>query len=175
MNSGSKAQAAAKSATCFIVVALVVLAAGCGGGSGSAGFHVVDIFLEPTPAETDVPGADYNIKVSLTIEFSDEVDLASLVAPGNVNLDLKGIRDGRTALSIPGTFRALPDLKTAFFISDENFDEVMRPRAGETIEYTIEIVGSGSSPVTSAAGEALDGDEDGSAGGDYTETFEVFG
>lgn len=174
MNLGSRAQTAAKSAVCLIVVALVVLAAGCG-GSGSAGFQVVDIFLEPTPAEADVPGADYNIKVSFTIEFSDEVDVASLRAPGNVNLDLKGTRDGRTTIDIPGTFRALPDLKTAFFISDENFDEVMRPRAGETIAYTIEIVGTGSSPVTSAAGEALDGDADGSAGGDYTETFEIFG
>ena len=175
MNHGSRAQIAAKSAACFAVVALVVLAAGCGGGSGSSGFQVVDIFLEPTPAETDVPGADYNIKVSFTIEFSDDVDVASLQAPGSVNLDLKGTRDGRTTIDVPGTFRALPDLKTAFFISDENFDEVMRPRAGETIAYTIEIVGTGSSPVTSAAGEALDGDGDGSAGGDYTETFEIVG
>jgi len=137
-------------------------------------FQVLKVSMK-TP--TWVTPSDYTYKVALTIEFNHQVDITKFSAPGTVRIDLKGTRDGRTALNVAGIFKQSPDLKTVVFISDKSLSDLIKPGAGENIEYTLIISGTtaGIGAVTDKNGQILDGDADGKPGGDYKKVFEVVG
>jgi hypothetical protein len=122
-----------------------------------------------------VPVNDYNGKVVLAITFSTQFNTSALTAPGTVDIDLKGLHDGRTALNVAGTFRIKPGSNpinypiTVVFISNQSLTELINPKAGENIEYSITI----SETLKSISGNLLDGDVDGHPGGNYRLVFEV--
>lgn len=158
-------------ARCLLLAAVLAISTGC----VPPGFHVSNVSLE-RPSWV-VPPDQYQYKVVVATSFNRAVDQTSFSAPGTVKIGLKGMRDGRTVSNIAGAFQVSADSKTVVFISDQTLGELINPGAGENIQYSITVVGTdvGAGAVADSTGEALDGDEDGQPGGDYSETIEVVG
>jgi hypothetical protein len=102
-------------------------------------------WLEPQ----DVEG-----KVVVTMTFHHAVTPSILNAPGTVNIDVKGLTNGRSASSVSGTFRFSKDARTAVFISDRTLVELIHPEANENIEYRVTLMASdrGAGAFNTAAG-----------------------
>ena len=158
---------------CFLLISFLVLAISCG-NNGVKGFHVSNITFK---APTWVPEYEYTFKYVVTVSFNRAVDKTTFKAPGTFNIDLKGMKYGKTASKIAGTFKFSKDLMTVVFISDKTGSELIDPQAGENVQYTITLIGNnvGSGVIADSSGEALDGDVDGKPGGDYKAVREVVG
>lgn len=163
--------------TCFLLVILLWCLQGCG-----PGFRVSKVSLGP-PDDISTYGlttASYTYKVTMLLQFNRAIKQSTLNAPGTAWIDLKGTHDGRTVKKIDGTFyfSGPADVAAeAFFISQKTLSELINPGPGENIVYTITLLGTsaGAGMITDANGEALDGDADGTPGGNYVETIEVVG
>ena len=72
---------------------------------------------------------------------------------------------------------ASQDSKSAVFISDQTRTDLIHPRSGETIQYSIKLIGTsaGSGTIHTPSGDVLDGDSNGVPGGDYIKMIEVVG
>ena len=81
-------------------------------------------------------------RVVVTMTFNHAVTASMLTAPNTVNIDLKGLTNGRSASSVSGTFRVSKDSHTAVFISDRTLAEIIQPEANENIEYRVTLMAS---------------------------------
>jgi hypothetical protein len=122
------------------------------------------------PVAMQTSSQDFEIdgsKIKIRVTFTRAVDMSSLVAGTNVilvteqdaNADIN-ITSGSTAADIVIT--SVADNGDLLTFDPDGF-------------FTLRLVGSGASPIQSSDGEALDGDSDGSAGGDYETTFVLIG
>jgi hypothetical protein len=82
---------------------------------------------------------DVEGRVIVTMTFKHAVTPSIFNAPSTVNIDLKGLTNGRSASSVSGTFRFSKDSRTAVFISDRTLVELIQPEANENIEYRVTL------------------------------------
>lgn len=153
-----------KTALRVALMSMLLLLAGC--GQAATGLQVSNVSLWPP---SWVERADYVKKVAVAITFNQAVDESSVSAPGTLQIDVRGSLTGNTASSLPGTVQFSTDSKTAVFISDETLDDLIEYQEGETVNYTITVIGTTTgSGVADSSGIALDGDADGNPGGNYS-------
>lgn len=134
-----------------------------GGGDGAAG---------GPPAVTSVSVSANDILTVLptriTVTFSAEMD-PTLVTGSTVVLERSGgdgsFGEGNEAAIMPASVALVPNARTA----------TMDLNGVASIDdtYRITVVGTGGSAVADTAGELLDGDGDGGAGGDHVVIFVV--
>lgn len=122
------------------------------------------LVLFPLPLQTS--SEDFEVsddKLKITVTFSDEVNLDSLLP--RINVILVTELDANADITIaPGT--------TAFDIvitSVDDYDDLLTLDPDGV--FTLRLLGSDPHSVTNTAGEILDGDADGYAGGNYETTF----
>jgi hypothetical protein len=132
--------------------------------TGGCPFQVIS----PTALQTT--SQDYQIvgdKIQITVVFSDAVDMSSLVAGTNVilvteqdaNADIT-IAAGTTVADIVIT--SVDDYDDLLIFDSDGF-------------FSLQLLGSGTSPIMSTGGRTLDGDGDGTGGGDYETGFVLIG
>ena len=129
-----------------------VFVAGCG---GSLQVSVPDA-NQVSSQEFSIVDGQYVIEIT----FTDDVDFAS-ISP-QVNARFTFPKDSNAPVTVAQGSSA----KIAVFTTGEDVCE-FTPDCG----FSVTLQGSGSSPIKSSSGDALDGDADGSAGGDYTTGF----
>ena len=157
---------------CFILLcSFLTIYIGCG-----SGFHVSNI----TVGRADWVNPPAGFKATIIFRFNRSVAQSSLNTPGTVQISVTGTHDGRTVSNITGTFIPNGTWGTASeiaFVTDKTLSELINPQAGENIEYSIKLIGTsvGAGGVTDANGEGLDGDENGTPGGNYTKVIMVVG
>jgi hypothetical protein len=127
-------------------------------------------FVVVFPEALQTSSQDFDLvdnKVEIRVAFNRAVDMSSLIAGTNVILEME--TDANADITIdPG--------ETTRDIVITSVDD-----AGDLCVYnpdcffTLHLRGSGANPIRDADGEALDGDRDGSAGGDYETTFVIIG
>jgi hypothetical protein len=138
-----------------LLIALALLATGCGGA-----------FQVSAPEANQVSSQEFSVvgdKYEIEIVFTKDVDLASISPQVNARFTFP------LDSNAPMTVGAGSDSKTAVFTTVGTVGEVCEftPDCG----FSVTLQGSGSAPIKSSDGDALDGDNDGSAGGDYTTAF----
>jgi len=114
---------------------------------------------------------DGNGRLVITITFNEPVKQSSVVV--GKTLIVSGQADNNAA----GTLAWSPDGKTVTFTSTKTLDQLISPRSTTDAFFTLTIIGtdSGQGAVTDASGNRLDGDYDGTAGGDYKMSFTLIG
>ncbi len=154
-----------KTALRVALMSMLLLLASCGGEAATE-LQVSSVSLWPP---NWVQRADYVKKVAVAITFNRAVDESSISAPGTLQIDVRGSLTGNTASTLPGTVQFSGDSKTAVFISDETLADLIDYQEGETVHYTITVIGTTTgSGVADSNGMALDGDADGNPGGNYS-------
>jgi hypothetical protein len=115
--------------------------------------QVVDISIG-APEWLELP--DVESRVVVTMTFNQAVTPPILSTPGAVNIDLKGLTNGRSASSVSGTFRFSKDSRTAVFTSERTLLELIQPEANENIEYRVTFMASdrGTGASSTAVGGA---------------------
>lgn len=119
--------------------------------------------LQTTSQDFEIDGT----KIKITVTFSGAVDMNSLVARTNVilvtekdtNADVT-IAPGSVAASIIIT--SVDDIGDLLTFDSDGF-------------FSLRLLGSGASPIRSSDGETLDGDGNGTAGGNYETGFVILG
>jgi len=155
----------------FSVVVLLGIACASSLLAANGTFRVVEVWSGNSPCVRQVP---HGYQFTLQITFNHKPDIASLSAPGTVRIHIKGTEDGRTALNVAGRFVECPGSpNVVLWISNDTIRNLINPRAGETLEYTVIL--SGTSAVRDFEGSVLDGNGDGKAGGDFKKVWEVPG
>jgi hypothetical protein len=95
---------------------------------------------------------DAESRAVVTMTFNHAVAPPIFSAPSAVNIDLKGLTNGRSASGVRGTFRFSKDSRTAVFISERTLIELIQPEANENIEYRVTLMASdGGGGVSSTA------------------------
>lgn len=124
--------------------------------------------LYPTAMQTT--SQDFQLdngKIVIRVTFSKPVDMSSLIAGTNVILVTETDPNANITITA-GTTAADILITTVDDASDLlNFD----PDGF----FTLRLLGSGANPIKSSTGEVLDGDGDGTAGGNYETTFVLIG
>ncbi len=106
-------------------------------------------------------------KIQINVAFSGTVSMSSLVAGTNVILVTENDANANITIAAGAT---------AADIVITSVDD-----AGDLLNYdpdgffSLRLLGSGTSPITNTSGEALDGDGNGSAGGNYETGFVIIG
>jgi hypothetical protein len=112
----------------------------------------------------------YNYKMYLSVVFTQPVDVSTLKIPGTVNLTYKNITENKEVSNIPGVAYASPDKQTIVFVSNKTISDLgVAPGGGDRTEMKMTLLGTdaGKGVIKSVSGVILDGDENGSPGGDY--------
>jgi hypothetical protein len=123
------------------------------------------------PAGRQAYSQDFSIdqegRIRINVVFTDAVDMSSVIAGTNVILETENDANADTTV-YPG------DVQFYFMIvsTDDYHDLLTFDPDGF---FTLHLLGSGTSPIISADGEALDGDKDFEPGGDYETTFLLLG
>ena len=150
---------------------LGVLLVGMLVGAGGAGCPGEFGFVVTLPVANQVDSQDFEIladgRLRIRVWFTEAVDMDSLVAGTNVILDTEDVTNADITIA-PGA--------TAWSIVITSVDE-----AGDLLTYdpdgffTLNLLGSGDNPILNTEGSALDGDYDGTPGGDYETGFVLIG
>lgn len=114
---------------------------------------------------------NYNYKMYLSVVFTQPVDVSTLKIPGTVNLTYKNISENKEVTNIAGVAYASPDKQTIVFVSNKTISDLnVSPGGGQRTEMKITLLGTdaGNGVIKSVSGETLDGDENGSPGGNYS-------
>lgn len=128
------------------------------------------IVISPAPMQTG--SQDFMIdavsgQIIIEVLFSNNVDLDSLVPGANIVIVTE------TNANAGATVAAGANASEIVITTDDaagvlcNFDP--------DCFFTLNLIGSGTSPIRNVDGDALDGDADETAGGDYTTTFLILG
>ena len=131
---------------------------------------VPSTFQVTFPAAGQTTSQDFSIpggKLQIRVQFNDPVDMASIVRGTNVILHTEKVANatitvvaGATANEIVVT--SVQDYGDLLIFDPDGF-------------FDLTIIGSGARPVRNTAGDALDGDADGVAGGDWNTGFVLLG
>jgi hypothetical protein len=106
--------------------------------------------------------------ITINVTFTQDVDLSTVQPRVNVQLVME------TDANAPFSAALQPgDAKVLVITSDGSAGDLCN--FDPDCHFSLKILGSGSSPVKSASGTALDGDANGSAGGDYSTSFTLIG
>jgi hypothetical protein len=106
-------------------------------------------------------------KIVITVVFSKAVDLSSLVAGTNVIL----VTEVDTNANI--TIAAGTTTADIVITSVDDYGDLLDFNPDGF--FSLRLLGSGTSPIMSSDGDTLDGDGDGTDGGDYLTGFVVIG
>ncbi len=127
-------------------------------------------FVVVYPAAMQTTSQDFELdngRIRITVVFSKAVDMSSLIAGTNVILDAE--KDHNANLTIT----AGSDSRTIVITTVDTTGDLL------TFDpdgfFTLMLLGSGDNPIRSTDGDILDGDGDGTAGGDYETTFVLIG
>jgi len=147
-------------ATCIAVAALAI---GC--PLALTTFRVV------YPVTSQDFQIDASNRLVMTVRFSEDVDLTSLVAGTNVILDTENV----TNASI--TIAAGTNAREIIVTSVDAYDNTGAPLLTFDPDgfFTLRLLGDGASPVLDTTGVALDGDKDGNPGGDFSHQYVLLG
>lgn len=131
---------------------------------GGCPFQVVfPTALQTTSQDFTISGG----KLQINVAFSSAVDMSSLVAGTNVILATE--KDANASITIAAGTTAADIVITSV---DDTGDLLNFDPDGF---FTLRLLGSGTTPIKSTGGDTLDGDGDGTAGGDYETTFVLIG
>lgn len=110
----------------------------------------------------------YKDKLTITIYFNSAVHQDTIVIGKTVKIDIRG---HRTFNNIAGDRYFSTNSWEFVFVSRLKWSDIQSPSAGETLHFTITLVGndSGDGAVTGLNGNALDGNKDGNPGGNFVE------
>lgn len=147
--------------TSIALLVVTALAGGCG-----------STFVVTAPEAMQVDSQEFsetaNGMIQIEITFSDPVEIGSIQP--RINLQLQTEQDANAPISVAGD----PDDDRVVLVTSE---DPMSDLCGPATDcfFSLVILGSGSTPVTNSDGDALDGDNDDTAGGDYSTTFVAIG
>jgi hypothetical protein len=105
-------------------------------------------------------------KIRITVTFNRNVDRSSLVEQTNVILVTE--RDLNASISIDPPVGSPPTNQITITSDDDASDLLIYDMDGF---FSLRLLGSGSNPIRSIEGDILDGDGNGTAGGDYETGF----
>ncbi len=122
----------------------------------------------PTALQTTSQDFDLaNGKIRIRVVFNKAVDMSSLDPGNNVILVAETTNNADITITAGSTgadiiITTVDDASSLLTYDPDGF-------------FSLKLLGSGSNPIKSADGDVLDGDEDGTAGGDYETGFVVIG
>jgi len=133
-------------------------------------------FTVEYPVPIDIPGygSDYYAwqlvgdYIQITVRFSHAVDMASLLAQNNVILETT--ENANAAITIAAGTTS----KEIIITSQATVFDLTRVEEELDALFWLHLLGSGTNPMTSTDNQILDGDSDGTPGGDFDAAFIVF-
>ncbi len=145
-------------------------------GNGSDG-GTTTAFTVEAPVQQEIPGYGDQFyaweltatnHIQITVRFSDAVDMTSLIAQTNVVLETTENSNA------PITITAGATTDEIVITSQDTVFNLTRVQTDLEAIFSLTLRGSGSNPITSSGSVTLDGDDDGTAGGDFEADFIVF-
>lgn len=145
----------------LVPLALIFVLAAC-----TLSFRVTKPVAGQASSQEYTIGSDRKLVIEVT--FSEAVDIASMEARVNVRLTTE------TDANAPFSFALKTGEDGVVVITSTGLIDDLCS-FNPDCSWSLEILGSGSSPVKSVSGKALDGDANGSPGGDYSTSFTLVG
>ena len=156
-------------ARCYFACLLLCLFCGCGGGGGAGAGQSFQV-TRPT---NDAKGAaDFSFDdpsfaghIVIQIEFNDAVDENTVTVGKTLLLDTPLDHQAGGTLSWPNS-------KTLIFTTAKTRKELL-PQGGPDAGFTLSLLGTdkGNGVIKASNGTVLDGDKDGTPGGDHKNSF----
>ncbi|MBI3448564.1 MAG: Ig-like domain-containing protein [Acidobacteria bacterium] len=139
-----------------------------GDNNGTAGADFVSTFVLDTDSSPSVVSVDPN---NLQIITSSRPNLASVSATFSESMNPATITS--SSFTVSGTMAALTPSSVVYTAAAKRATFTSNAGTFADDRYTVTLQGNGGSPIRDFAANALDGDNDGTAGADFTSTFVV--
>lgn len=123
-----------------------------------------------------VPHENCKGKVLFIVSFNKAVLQSSLVVGSTIKVDVKNTSSGQTRLNIGGYFRVSANLRQLVFVSHQDVGHLLNIGGGDNLEFKITLIGtdSGADVVKDSRHlQALDGDSNGQAGGNFVSAHPI--